>query len=72
VKDILINLTQFANLLMLSEITTELALVREFAVCFKMVGIWRNLGDQGPANLGNLEESQFRNLEESQFGNLGE
>jgi hypothetical protein len=39
-KDILINFTQFANLLMLCEIKAELALVHEFAVYFRMIGIW--------------------------------
>jgi hypothetical protein len=56
-KDILINFTQFANLLMLCEIIAKLDLVRESDVCFENIGIWRNSSDQESANFGNLEES---------------
>jgi hypothetical protein len=71
-KDVPINFTQIANLLMLCEIIDKLASVRKSAVRFRMIGIWRNSGDQEPANFRNLEESQFECLEESQFMNLDE
>jgi hypothetical protein len=64
VKDVLINSTQIANLLIVRKMIAELAPVHKSAVCFRVIGIWRNSGDQEPANFGSLEESQFGCLDE--------
>jgi hypothetical protein len=56
-KDILINFTQLSNLLMLCKIIVVLASIRESAVYYRMIGIWRNSRDQEPANFRIFEES---------------
>jgi hypothetical protein len=61
------NSTQIANLLIFREMIAELDYVRKSAVCFRIIGIWRNAGNQESAKFGNIMWSRFGNLNEWWF-----